>query len=252
MQDDVVIRMRGVHKAFGEVAVLQGVDLDVQRSENLVVLGRSGSGKSVLIKLLVGLLLPDSGEIEVLGERVDGISKTKLNALRLRVGFCFQHSALYDSMSVGENLAFPLKMNNPRMPASEIDDRITAALEAVSLASARRQAPSALSGGQRKRIGIARTLILEPEIMLYDEPTAGLDPITAKEINDLIVQVRQDYKTTAIVITHDLTAAQAVADRVAMLFDGKVYRVGSFDEVFADDDPRIRAFYRYNFTESSP
>ncbi len=244
-----VISIRGLYKAFGDLEVLQGIDLDVHKAENVVVLGRSGSGKSVLIKLVVALLKPDYGEVVVLGQHVHQLKQKELDALRRRVGFSFQHSALYDSMNVSENLEFPLRMNTSGLSTGEVRDRIQQALEAVGLAQSHKQMPSELSGGQRKRIGIARTLILQPEIMLYDEPTAGLDPVTSGEINELIQQVREKFHTASIIITHDLTCARATGDRVAMLLDGQMLRVGSFDEVFDTQDPRITGFYKYNFTE---
>jgi phospholipid/cholesterol/gamma-HCH transport system ATP-binding protein len=242
-----VISVRGLKKAFGEREILRGVDLDVHQAENVVVLGRSGTGKSVLIKILVGLLTPDAGDVVVLDKHVHKLGRKDLDALRRRVGFSFQNSALYDSMKVSQNLEFPLRMNTTGLGAGEIRDRVMESLEAVGLAQARDQMPSELSGGQRKRIGIARTLILRPEIMLYDEPTAGLDPVTSNEINELINQVQQTYHTAAIIITHDLTCARSVGERVAMLLEGVMLRVGTFDEVFASDDPRIAGFYDYNF-----
>ncbi|MEZ4239240.1 MAG: ATP-binding cassette domain-containing protein [Myxococcota bacterium] len=249
-----VIHIRGLYKAFGDLQVLRGVDLDLYRAENLVVLGKSGTGKSVLIKIVIGLLTPDQGEVVVLGEKVHQLKPRDLDKLRVRVGFSFQHAALYDSMTVAENLRFPLSMNRRELGRSELDDRVQKALVAVGLGNSGKQMPSELSGGQRKRIGIARTLILEPEIVLYDEPTAGLDPTTSAEINDLILQVREQYHTSSIIITHDLTCARTTGDRVAMLVDGEVLRVGTFDEVFASPDPRIRAFYDYNFVsrEANP
>jgi phospholipid/cholesterol/gamma-HCH transport system ATP-binding protein len=219
----------------------------VYLAENLVVLGRSGTGKSVLIKILVGLLKPDAGRVEVLGQDVTALKARELDALRVRIGFSFQHSALYDSMNVRSNLEFPLRMNARQLSKAEADERIDEALEAVGLPGTAKQMPSELSGGQRKRIGIARTLILKPEIMLYDEPTAGLDPVTSAEINELINEVQERYHTTSIIITHDLTCARSTADRVAMLLDGRVARMGSFDHVFATEDPRVLGFYDYNF-----
>lgn len=247
-----VIAVRGLTKAFGDREVLRGVDLDVHDAENVVVLGRSGSGKSVLIKIIIGLLEPDEGSVEVLGQTVQGLSQRAMDALRRQVGFSFQNSALYDSMNVSENLAFPLRMNTTGLSSHEVRDRVHDALEAVGLVGALMQMPSELSGGQRKRIGIARTLILRPKIMLYDEPTAGLDPITSAEINDLINQVQQTYHTSSIIITHDLTCARNTADRVAMLLDGQMQRVGSFAEVFDTTDPQVKSFYDYNFTNSEP
>lgn len=249
MSREPVLTTRGLTKSFGDHHVLRGVDLDLHEAENLVVLGKSGTGKSVLIKILVGLLAPDDGEVRIFGKDPHALSRVELDALRLRVGFAFQHAALYDSMSVRENLAFPVRMNHPRTPASEVADRIEEVLEAVELAQAIDQMPAELSGGQQKRIGIARTLMLQPDIMLYDEPTAGLDPKTAGAINDLVVKVRDLYGTACILITHDLTCARDTGDRVAMLVKGEVHREGTFEEVFDTDDPEVRSFYDYNFTE---
>lgn len=245
---ETVITVQGLEKAFGARTVLCGVDLTLHAAENVVVLGRSGSGKSVLIKVIVGLLQPDAGEVRVLGQPVHQLRRPELDALRRRVGFSFQSGALYDSMTVAENLEFPLNMNVAGLSVAEVRERVEEALSAVGLSTALKQMPSELSGGQRKRLGIARTLILRPEIMLYDEPTAGLDPVTSGEINDLIIQVQERYHTASIIITHDLTCARATADRVAMLIDGRVLRVGSFAEVFDSTDPRITRFYDYNFT----
>ncbi len=245
---ETVITIRRLFKSFGERKVLRGIDLELAKTENLVVLGRSGSGKSVLIKVIAGLLKPDSGTVEVLGHKVDELDDRDLQALRRRLGFLFQHSALYDSMSVRENLEFPLVRNEVDLGTAEIDARVVEALEAVGLRQAIDQMPAELSGGQRKRVGIARTLILRPEIMLYDEPTAGLDPITSTEINKLINQVRERFATSSIIITHDLACARMTGDRIAMLLDGEFQREGTFDEVFATEDKRVRDFYDYNFT----
>jgi len=203
-----VVHIRNLHKSFGDLDVLKGVDLDLFREENVVVLGRSGTGKSVLIKIMVGLLRQDEGIMEVLGKEVSTLTARELNALRLKIGFSFQNSALYDSMTVRENMEFPLVRNIKNLTKKEINYRIEELLDAVGLPQTINQMPSQLSGGQKKRIGVARTLILNPEIMLYDEPTAGLDPITCVEINNLINEVRERYKTTSIVITHDLTCAK--------------------------------------------
>jgi phospholipid/cholesterol/gamma-HCH transport system ATP-binding protein len=246
---NTVIKIRGLEKSFEDYAVLRGIDLDLYQGENLVVLGRSGSGKSVLIKLISGLLKPDKGTIEVLGKDVTAISEKELQDLRIRIGFSFQNSALYDSMTVRKNLEFPLVRNRKNITRKEIDTAVETVLEAVGLSQTINQMPAELSGGQRKRIGIARTLILNPEIMLYDEPTAGLDPITCIEINDLINEVQQRYNTSSIIITHDLTCAKTTGDRIAMLLDGKFQRVGTFEEVFNTDDARIKPFFDYNFTQ---
>ena len=241
------ISIQGLYKSFGPLDVLKGVDLDVYTGENVVVLGKSGTGKSVLIKILVGLLKPDKGIVNVLGKQIDQLTQKELDALRLHIGFSFQSSALYDSMNVRQNLEFPLTMNIKNLSKKEIDESVEEVLDAVGLIDKMYQMPSDLSGGQRKRIGIARTLILKPQIMLYDEPTSGLDPITCYEINELINEVQVKYNTTSIIITHDLTCAKETADRVAMLLDGVFVRTGSFEEVFEDQDERIQSFYKYNF-----
>ncbi|MCC9137496.1 ABC transporter ATP-binding protein [Pontibacter silvestris] len=243
------ISIKGLQKSFDEFDVLKGVDLDLYKGENLVVLGRSGTGKSVLIKIISGLLKPDEGYVNVLGQEVDKISPKELDKLRLKIGFSFQNSALYDSMTVRENLEFPLVRNSRNLTRKEIDNLVETVLDAVGLSQAINQMPSELSGGQRKRIGIARTLILRPEIMLYDEPTAGLDPITCIDINNLINEVQRRFNTSSIIITHDLTCARAVGDRIAMLLDGQFQHEGTFDEVFATDDERAQAFYNYNFID---
>lgn len=244
-----VIFIQGLQKAFDDNVILRGVDLDLYHGENLVVLGRSGTGKSVLIKIISGLLQADSGIVNVLGEDVCCITPKEMDALRLKIGFSFQNSALYDSMTVKENLEFPLVRHAKHMTQRDRDRVIDVVLDAVGLAHTIHQMPSELSGGQRKRIGIARTLILRPEIMLYDEPTAGLDPITSIEINKLINEVQRRFNTSSIIITHDLTCARATGDRVVMLLDGQFQRQGSFGEVFATDDARVKAFYNYNFTD---
>ncbi|HTK19153.1 MAG TPA: ATP-binding cassette domain-containing protein [Mucilaginibacter sp.] len=244
-----VITINGLEKSFGDFAVLRGIDLDLYQGENLVVLGRSGTGKSVLIKIISGLLRADKGEVNVLGCNMNTITEKELQELRVRIGFSFQNSALYDSMTVRKNLEFPLVRNKKGVTRSEINTSVERVLDAVGLLQAINQMPSELSGGQRKRIGIARTLILNPEIMLYDEPTAGLDPITCIEINDLINEVQQNFHTSSIIITHDLTCAKSTGDRVAMLLDGQFQRVGSFDEVFSTNDDRVKPFFEYNFIQ---
>lgn len=247
--NEAVISIRGLYKSFGTLDVLQGIDLDVYRGENVVVLGRSGTGKSVLIKILVGLLRPDKGTVVALGRHVENLKGKELDALRLKIGFSFQNSALYDSMNVRQNLEFPLRMNFKHLTKKEVDRAVEEVLDAVGLREKINQLPSDLSGGQKKRIGIARTLILKPEIMLYDEPTSGLDPITSIEINDLINDVQKQYKTSSIIITHDLTCAKVTGNRVAMLLDGHFLKVGSFEEVFDTEEERIQRFYNYNFIQ---
>ena len=246
-RNNAVISLRGVHKSFGDLAVLKGVDLDVFKGENLVVLGRSGSGKSVLLKIISGLLRPDRGSVHVLGQEIDCLNARELKALRSKIGFSFQNSALYDGMNVRANLEFPLVRNKRSLTRREIDEAVTQVLDDVGLSQTVNQMPSELSGGQKKRIGIARTLILRPEIMLYDEPTAGLDPVTSVEINDLINEVQERYNTSAVVITHDLTCARSTGDRIVMISEGVFLRQGSFEEVFDSSDPRVQKFYNYNF-----
>lgn len=242
-----VIHIRDLYKSFGELHVLKGVNLDLQRGENVVVLGKSGTGKSVLIKIISGLLKPDKGLVEVLGKEVAKLKEPELRELRQKIGFSFQNAALYDSMTVEENLVFPLVRNIKGIRRKEINEAIDRVLEEVQLPHTRKQMPSELSGGQKKRIGIARTLIMRPEIMLYDEPTAGLDPITSAGINKLIRDVQEHLHTSAIIITHDLTCAKETGDRLEMMIDGEFIHSGTFEEVFASTDKRVRDFYDYNF-----
>ena len=241
--------MRGLAKSFEDNHVLRGIDLDVYEGENLVILGRSGTGKSVFIKIIVDLLKPDQGKVNILGMDLEHLTDEQLRELRLKIGFSFQHSALYDSMTVKENLEFPLVRNKKKLSRKEINTAIDSVLDAVGLLQTINQMPSELSGGQRKRIGIARTLILQPQIMLYDEPTSGLDPITCIEINKLINEVQERYHTSSIIITHDLTCAKATGDRIAILLDGKFARQGSFEEVFATENEQVKIFHDYNFIQ---
>ncbi len=248
--DSKVISIRNLKKAFDDFEVLKGVDVDLYQGENLVVLGRSGTGKSVLIKIISGLLRADEGTVNVLGQEITNITIKNLDRLRLKIGFSFQNSALYDSMTVKENLEFPLRRHVKNLSTKEVNQNIEMILEAVGLSQAINQMPSELSGGQRKRIGIARTLILKPEIMLYDEPTAGLDPITCIDINNLINEVQERFHTSAIIITHDLTCAKATGDRVVMLLDGRFKYEGTFEDVFKQtDDEMVQRFHDYNFIE---
>ena len=246
-EKELVIGIKDLYKSFGDNHVLQGINLDVFRKDNVVVLGRSGTGKSVLIKVISGLLKPDRGTVKVLGQEVDQLNVKDLQELRLHIGFSFQGSALYDSMTVRENLAFPLVRNKRHLTRQEVQSEIESVLDDVGLSQTIDQMPSELSGGQRKRIGIARTLILRPQIMLYDEPTSGLDPITSNEINGLINLVKDKFDTTSIIITHDLTCAKSTGDKIAMMYDGTFIKQGTFDEVFNSDDERIQNFYKYNF-----
>jgi phospholipid/cholesterol/gamma-HCH transport system ATP-binding protein len=247
---NIVISNKDLKKSFENNVVLNGIDLEILKGENIAVLGRSGSGKSVLIKIISGLLKPDSGTVKVLGQEVDKISGKALQALRLKIGFSFQSSALYDSMSVRENLAFPLVRNKRNLKTKEVNMAIESVLNDVGLSQTINQMPSELSGGQRKRIGIARTLIMKPEIMLYDEPTSGLDPLTSIDINNLIVKVQQQYNASAIIITHDLTCAKTTADKVTMIVNGKFLVPGTFAAIFNGENAVTKNFYDYNFINS--
>lgn len=240
---DPIIDIRHLKKAFGDNLVLNDVNLRVETGENLVVMGRSGSGKSVLIKCIVGLVEPDAGDILVFGKNIPDLSHEELDSVRTRIGFLFQSSALYDSMTVRENLEFPLRRHRRNKTKSEIDESVAEALENVGLLHAIDLMPAELSGGMRKRIGLARTIILKPDIILYDEPTSGLDPITAKEISLLINQIQQKYNTTALIITHDLVCARLTANRVVVLLDGMCVNQGSFDDIQRMSDARIHSFF---------
>ncbi len=242
-ETDVVIRVRNVYKSFHENHVLKGFNLDLYKGENLVVLGKSGSGKSVLIKCMVGLLTPDSGYVEVLGKEVPALDRDELDHLRVSIGFLFQSSALYDSMTVRENLEFPMRRHWITKSKEEVNELVIEALRNVDLEKAVDLMPAELSGGMRKRIGLARTIILKPDIMLYDEPTTGLDPITGRGISRLINNIQEKYHTSSIIITHDMGCAKIVADRIIVLVDGQCYAQGTFDELKHSDDPNIRPFF---------
>jgi phospholipid/cholesterol/gamma-HCH transport system ATP-binding protein len=242
---EVMASIRDLRKSFGDNEVLKGVNLDLYKTENLVILGRSGTGKSVLIKCMVALMKPDSGTINILGKDVFSLNPKQLNDLRLQIGFSFQGSALYDSMTIRENLEFPLIRNLGITRRDELKEMVINALEDVGLAHTINQMHSELSGGMRKRVGIARTLILKPKIMLYDEPTSGLDPITAMEINDLIMSMREKYKMSSIIITHDISSAKHTSDRIVALIDGQSRLEGTFDELKLTKDPDLEPFFTY-------
>lgn len=238
-----VVDIRDVRISFGGNEILKGINLSLHKEENLVVLGKSGTGKSVLIKCVVNLLRPDSGSISVFGEDITLLKNEPLNDIRKRIGFLFQSAALYDSMTVRENLEFPLRRIKKDLTNEEIDAKIKEALENVGLPEAIDKMPSELSGGMRKRIGLARTIIVDPEIMLYDEPTTGLDPVTSDEISNLINDLQKKFKTSSIIITHDIECARTVADRFVMLKDGEVYKDGSLSDFENSTDPFISAFF---------
>jgi phospholipid/cholesterol/gamma-HCH transport system ATP-binding protein len=238
----VLIEIKNVSKAFGDNVVLKDVSLDIQESENLVIFGRSGTGKSVLLKCLVGLLKPDSGTIIMDGKDVLNLSIRELNELRKNIGFLFQSAALYDSMSVRENLEFPL-IRNFNFTQKEIDDKVKTVLEKVSLENAIDKMPAELSGGMKKRVGLARTIITEPMLILYDEPTTGLDPITTKEISQLIVDLQKDMNVTSMVVTHDLICAKIVADHAVVLKDAKITFQGNLEQLTAEKDEFLVDFF---------
>jgi phospholipid/cholesterol/gamma-HCH transport system ATP-binding protein len=241
----VVASIRDLYKSFGDREVLKGVNLDLYQGENLVILGRSGTGKSVLIKCMVGLIKPDSGSINVLGKDVFKLNAKELNQLRLEIGFSFQGSALYDSMTIRENLEFPLKRNLGIHDRGKLKELVSKALDDVGLLHTMDQMPAELSGGMKKRVGIARTLILKPKIMLYDEPTSGLDPITSMEINDLILSVREKYNTSSIIITHDISSAKHTSDRIVALIGGVNKVEGTFKELKETREPELEPFFKY-------
>ena len=242
-QADPIIEISSLQKSFGENHVLNDFNLSIKKGENVVVLGKSGCGKSVLIKCIIGLLDYDSGSIKVLGKQISDLNQHDLDELRSRIGFVFQSSALYDSMTVRENLEFPLRRHGKHKSKEEINNLVKETLENVGLFHAIDLMPAELSGGMRKRIGLARALILHPEIMLYDEPTTGLDPITAREIINLMLDVKEKYNSTSIIISHDLRCAKLTADRLMVLMDGKNYMEGAFDELKSINDPNTHPFF---------
>jgi phospholipid/cholesterol/gamma-HCH transport system ATP-binding protein len=239
-----VIEIKNLRKGFGAQEVLKNVSLQLYKGENLAVLGKSGSGKSVLIKCIVRLFDPESGTINVLGEDVSTLSTESLGELRKKIGFLFQSGALYDSMTVRQNLEFPLKRIKKDLSQKEINEKINEALENVGLSDALNKMPSQLSGGMRKRISLARTIVVDPMIILYDEPTTGLDPATSDEISLLINEVQKKYKTSSLIITHDIECARNTANRLIMLHDGEVYKNGELKEFENSSDTLIRSFFK--------
>ena len=238
------IEIKNLRKSFGNQEVLKNLSLELFNGENLVVLGKSGSGKSVLIKCIVGLLRSDGGEIRVLGENVNELKSEDLGELRKKVGFLFQSGALYDSMTVKQNLEFPLRRIRRDLNESEIDEKVKEVLENVGLSDAINKMPSQLSGGMRKRISLARTIVVDPLIMLYDEPTTGLDPVTSDEISLLINTIQKKYKTSSIIITHDIECARMTANRIIMLKDGEAYMEGNLEIFEKSEDALIKSFFK--------
>jgi len=239
-----VIEVNNLRKGFGNQEVLKNVSLQLFDGENLVVIGKSGSGKSVLIKCIIRLLNPDNGTINVLGENVSNMDRNGLSELRKKIGFLFQGGALYDSMTVKQNLEFPLLRIKKNLTQKEADNKVKEVLEHVGLSDAIDKMPSQLSGGMRKRISLARTIVVDPLIMLYDEPTTGLDPATSDEISSLINEVQKKYKTSSLIITHDIECARATADRVIMIQDGEVYSEGKIEAFEKSTDVLIKSFFK--------
>ncbi|MCK0178412.1 ATP-binding cassette domain-containing protein [Flavobacteriaceae bacterium S0862] len=243
---EIVLELKDLHKSFGDNHVLNGFNMQLFQGENLVIMGKSGSGKSVMIKCLVGLLEADSGTISVMHNDITKLNQEALDILRADIGFLFQGSALYDSMTVRENLEFPLRRHTKKF-GEHIDTEtlVVEALENVGLAHAIDLMPSELSGGMKRRVALARTLILQPKIILYDEPTSGLDPITAKEIIILMQDIQKKYGTSSLIITHDVDCARVISDRMILLIDGIDYAVGTYAELSASTDPKIKAFFKH-------
>ena len=243
MEAQPIIAIKDLHKSFGENIILKGINLTVNKGENLVILGRSGSGKSVTIKCLVGLVKADEGKIEIFDEEITILDDEGLNKIRTRIGFMFQNGALYDSMSVRQNLTFTLKHHTRNLSESEIETKIIEALDSVGLKEAIDKMPAELSGGMEKRIALARAIIVNPEIILYDEPTSGLDTITAREISELILSVQKKYKTSSVVITHDMACAKMTGNRILILKEGQINAEGTYAELEKSDDEWVRSFF---------
>lgn len=235
--------IRHLFKSFGDNHVLIDFNLELKKGESVVVLGKSGSGKSVLIKCIIGLLLPDKGSIEMFEKNIPEIKNEELDKIRAKVGFLFQSNALYDSMTVRENLEFPLRRHWIKVSQDEVNKMVLQALEDVGLAHTINMMPAELSGGMRKRIALARTLILKPEIILYDEPTTGLDPITAKEIIELMMEIQEKYNTTSLIISHDMNCVRIASNRVVILVDGRCYVSGTYEQLKQNTDPKVKQFF---------
>jgi phospholipid/cholesterol/gamma-HCH transport system ATP-binding protein len=241
-----VVAAVDLHKSFGSQKVLNGINLAVRRGETLAVLGRSGTGKSVLLRLVIGLEKPDSGSVHIQGQDIAGLALDQLGAIRKKMGFLFQHAALYDSLTVEQNVAFPLQHHRKDMPKSEQRDRVRELLAEVGMESGFSKMPSDISGGMQKRVGLARALALAPDILLLDEPTAGLDPIGSAEIDDLVLKLQKEHHMASIVVTHDLHSAKTIADRLALLSEGSVVIEGSFEQLQESDIEFVREFLRHS------
>jgi phospholipid/cholesterol/gamma-HCH transport system ATP-binding protein len=240
------IAVEDLRKSFGTQTVLNGINLIVKRGETLAVLGRSGTGKSVLLRVVIGLQKPDAGSVRIHGQDIAGLSLDEIGEIRKKMGFLFQHAALYDSLTVAENVAFPLEHHKEDMSKSEQDDRVRQLLAEVGMDDAMEKMPSDISGGMQKRVGLARALALDPDILLLDEPTAGLDPISSSEIDDLILKLQAEHHMASIVVTHDLYSAKTIADRLALLNEGNVVIEGSFEELQKSDIEFVREFLKHS------
>jgi len=248
---DPIVEFRKVSKSFGRLVVLRDIDLQLERGQTTVIIGESGTGKSVLLKHMMGLLRPDSGEVWVAGKRVDQLKERAWVDVRKRFGFLFQMGALFDSMSAGENIAFPLR-EHTRLSEKEIQEKVAQKLGLVGLDGSQNKRPAELSGGQRKRVALARAIAMEPEIILYDEPTTGLDPLRADTINDLIIKLKRELNITSVVVTHDMTSAYKVADRILMLQKGRFIADATPDDIRHTEDPRVRRFVTGNASAPEP
>ncbi|MCM4158702.1 ATP-binding cassette domain-containing protein [Antarcticibacterium flavum] len=239
-----VLRIKDLHKGFGDLKILNGFNLELYEGENLVIMGKSGSGKSVMIKCLVGLMAPDKGSVEVLGKDINSLERPEMDHLRANIGFLFQGSALYDSMTVRENLEFPLRHHTRSLKEKDVEALVIEALKNVGLEHTLENRPAELSGGMQRRIALARALILKPKIILYDEPTTGLDPITAKEIIHLMMEIQTKYQTSSLIITHDVDCARVISNRMILLLEGINYAEGTFQELSTMEDTKVKAFFK--------
>ncbi|MBL8007135.1 MAG: ATP-binding cassette domain-containing protein [Ignavibacteria bacterium] len=242
---DIVLEISGLQKSFGDYTVLEDIELEISKGETIVLLGKSGTGKSVILQCIIGLLIPTKGTIKVFGEEFTNLPEDKKNLIRRRIGFLFQSGALYDSMTVRQNLEFPV-IRQPDYKKSDLTPKVEEALKNVSLSDAVDKMPSELSGGMKKRIALARTLMLDPEIILYDEPTTGLDPVTSNEISHLILEMQKKFNVTSLIVTHDIPCAKLVADRIIVLKEGKITAMGSYDELEKSEDEFVRGFFEFS------
>ncbi len=243
--EEIVLLVKDLYKSFGDNKVLNGFNMTLHKGENLVVMGKSGSGKSVMIKCLVGLIRPDKGYISVMGKEIKMLERDSLDTLRSDIGFLFQGSALYDSMTVRENLEFPMRRHKKKLGnVTDTEPLVLEALESVGLAHTLNLMPAELSGGMKRRVALARTLILKPKIILYDEPTSGLDPITSKEIIELMRNIQRKYDTSSLIITHDMDCARVISERMILLVEGTNYAEGTYEELVTSKDPKVEAFFK--------